>query len=286
MAEIIDWGLDWVTLTTDERFSPDSEEAVLMRNIVRRDWYGGQSGVEVSPWGWNGYSGLSFGPLSMGYRPDGSIVRCSGPASRLIGRMPWSAGWRCTRVDLQATVRLSGEGVDEHIGNLVAPAAMARTRAVGRPWSIKLINGYGDGDTLQIGSRTSAVYMRVYNKHAESSFADEFKNCVRYEAEIKNGVADKVFWGLNGRTIGDTKPLEVLQAAFLKRGISIDGAIGEFQESWLNTVPRETDADRQLSWLEKSVAGVVRKLIGQGLHTEVLQALELEPYATMFVRGE
>lgn len=285
-CELVDAGVDWLTLTTAGYFSPESPEAAALRAIVRREWYGGQAGVDVRPWGWKGYAGLQFGPLSIGARKDGSIVRCSGPAARLLGRMPWSAEWTCTRIDIQMTVRLGGRGPDEHIRALEPSALGARAGAKGRPWAVRLVRGYGDGDALYLGSRLSPMYLRVYNKDAESGHDPEWLGCVRFEAELKNGIADRTFWRVLGHSVGDTLPLELLKTAFESRGIKLPWEGNKAPEDWLRVVPRETDAERQVAWLEKSVRPVVRKLVGQGLRADVLEALELETLEGMFTPGE
>ena len=284
--QVVDYGSDWVTLTTAGYFSPESEEAAALRRIVRRDWYGGQTGIETKVWGWKGYSGLQFGPLSIGARRDGSIVRCTGPAARLLGRFPWSAEWACTRLDIQATVQLGGADVDAHIRGLEGAALTARQGGKGRPWSVRLIRGYGDGDALYLGSRSSALYARVYNKEAESGHETEYLGCVRYELELKNGVADRTWWRMLGKTVGDTLPMEILKTGFEARGVNVPWDGGKCPEDWLRHVPRETDAERQLAWLEKTVGPVVRKLNGQGLLPEVMTALGLEEHAHGWTPGE
>jgi hypothetical protein len=270
---VLDAGVDWVTLTAPTFFSPDGPEAAALRNLLRRDWYGGQAGVDVEVWGWSGYSGLKFGPLAMGARRDGSIVRCSGPASRLLTSVPWAAGWKCTRLDLQITARVPTGDVDAYITALKGGAVAARAGANGRPWKVAHIAGMGDGDTLLMGARSSALYARVYNKYAESGFEGDYIGAVRFEIEVKNGVADRLWWKLSGQSGNTVLAQELVVAAMHSRGVYPAIDIRPAPEEWLRTVSRETDADRQLLWLEKSVSGIVRKLRAQGLESEVDKAL-------------
>ncbi len=272
--EIIDAGVDWVTLTRSSDVDTHPTLASELRDIIRSDWYGGQSGIDQTPWGWNGYAGFQFGPLSMGSRPDGTIVRCSGYAARYLFRAYWDMHWKCTRIDLQATVR-DERAPDARIRLELGEVLGARSGKEGRPVSVRHIQGYGSGDSLYIGSRTSPKFYRIYNKEAESAQASEFMGCVRYELEAKNGTAERAFWWLVDNARRENGVLELLTSSLRDVGINtLEGGNFVPSEFW-RVVPRETDAERQLLWLQKSVAPVVRKLNSQGLMVDCLQALGL-----------
>jgi len=270
--EIVDAGVDWLTLTRPHADDLNPAWADELKAIIRSDWFGGQSGVDLNPWAWNGYSGEQFGPLSIGVRPDSVIVRCSGYASRYLLRGYWDMHWKCTRIDLQATVR-EGRDCDARIRVELGKVLGARSGKEGRPVGVRHIQGYGAGDSLYVGSRSSPKFYRIYNKEAESGFATEYAGAVRYELEAKNGTAERTFWWLNDNRRHENGVLHLLDAALRDIGVdTLEGANYVPSEFW-RVVPRETDAERQLAWLEKSVGPVVRKLAGQGLMLDVMQAL-------------
>ena len=270
--DIIDVGLDWVTLTMPEGYSPRASWESELRDVVREDWYGGQSGVDAEPWGWNGYTGVKFGPLCTGWRPDGHIVRVSGYAARYLLRAYWEGAWKCTRIDLQATVR-DATTPTARIRTELGAVLGARSGKEGRPVRVRHVEGYGDGDSLLVGARSSPKYYRIYDKEAESDRAIEYLGCVRYEVELKNGIAERVWWELYDNRRDEGRTLKLLQDAMALIGVNtLQGGNYKPAEFW-RVVPRETDAERQLLWLEKSVQPVVRKLFGQGLELDVLAAL-------------
>lgn len=96
---------------------------------------------------------------------------------------------------------------------------------------------------------------------------------MRYEVELKNGIAERVWWELYDNRRDEGRTLKLLQDALALIGVNtLQGGNYKPAEFW-RVVPRDTDAERQLLWLEKSVAPVVRKLFGQGLELDVLAAL-------------
>jgi len=273
-VQVVDYGIDWLTLTHPPVDEHGPELFADLRQIIRSDWYGGQSGVDMSPWGWNGYVGGSMGPLSWGFRPDGAIVRCSGFAARYLLRANWGMQWKCTRIDVQATVRLEGS-IPDQINRELGATLGERAGREGRPWQVRHVAGYGQGDSLLIGSRRSPRYFRIYDKEAESGHATEYLKCLRYELEAKNGIAERLFWELYDNRRRPELTLDYLSSALKDVGINSLESANAIDTGFWRVVPRETDAERQLLWMERAVAPVVRKLAAQGLTPDVLQALGL-----------
>jgi len=127
-----------------------------------------------------------------------------------------------------------------------------------------------------VGARRSPKYIRIYDKEAESGRATEYLGCVRYEAELKNGIAERVFWELYDNRRDGARVLDMVSSAMKDVGVYTLESANPVDTGFWRVVPRETDAERQLLWMEKAVAPVVRKLAAQGLMADVMQALGLE----------
>lgn len=272
---LVESGVDYLTLTSNKDGIVSRETYERLKEIhVDRDW-GGQAGIEESVWRWNGYAGKRFGKLLWGCRPDGSIIRVSSSAADTIGKAMSGTGWNCTRVDFQATVRLSGTTVDAHIKDCATSAVLARSAATGRPVKIAHINGYGAGDTLNIGSRSSDVYMRVYNKARESELP-EYEQCVRVECEFKDDRARNAYWAWQASGCSHDFVLETLAAMAGRRGVSTLHGVAK----GVGVIPlgrvHNTNLDAKLMWLEHVVRPSVDKLVAAGWKEDVLRALGLD----------
>lgn len=268
-------GVDYITLTRTDGHQIDIDTVHHINDNVRRVAFGGQAGIETKPWGHLGYSGWSFGGWRHGYGRDGVIVTASGPTAQVVLESANWFGWRCTRVDAQVTVR-SDQSPDDVIAQRLTEALLGRRAAgSGRPYKIRHVKGHGDGDTLYIGSRRSQIYVRIYNKHAESGFSDENVGCVRYEVEYKAEAAQAVF-GLivDARDIGrEARSLVASKLLHYRLG----GVAGVPVLPGYNIVSgdRTTDLDTQLLWLERSVKPLIKRLLTRGYQSDIMAALGL-----------
>lgn len=272
---LVECGVDYLTLTSPQDGIVSRETYDRLREIhLERDW-GGQAGIDESAWRWNGYAGKKFGKLLWGCRPDGSILRVSSSAADTIGRAMIGLNWKCTRIDFQATVRLSGTTVDAHIKDCAHSAVLARSANTGRPVKISHINGYGAGDTLNIGSRTSDIFFRVYNKARESELP-EYEQCVRVEMELKDERARNAYWAWQVAGCSPDYVLETLAATVGHRGVATLSGISR----GTGVIPlgriHSTNLDAKLMWLEDVVRPSISKLIAAGWRDDVLRALGLE----------
>lgn len=275
-AAIIDCGIDYITVTI-----PDMGLATvdiyehLKRVHLREDW-AGQAGVMETEWAWQAYRGKTFGKLTWGCREDGSIIRVSGAGAKTMARVGVLRGWRASRIDLQATIRVPpGEDVDKVIGGAAQRAAMARAGLEGRPYKIRLIDGYGDGDTLNIGSRSSEAFVRVYNKAKESN-ESEYANCVRVELEAKGKLAARIWADMPGGWSHDRYSLDLLLAADKKYSIGIIPEDGSEHRKLPHIERAKTSLERRLEWLRVAVQPTVKELTAAGWREDVLRALGID----------
>lgn len=275
-AALKDYGIDYITLTTPRSGVPETLELEFIKGLLLREYFDGQAGMDVQKWGWNGYVGWQYGPLSWGSRPGGSILRLSGGAARLVTAMHLGGDWRATRIDLQVTIDLGGRGVDDHIRDMRGEALAERAGKQGRPYKVAFIDGCGDGNTLYIGSRSSQVFCRVYNKGAEDGFEDDTIGCVRYEVECKAEAAERLWGELRDASNAPTMGAGLVAATYNARGLRLPSTVLNTADAPIRAIIKQTDLEGRLLWLEKAVGGVVRKLITAGYGDDVLRALSVE----------
>lgn len=277
-TELVDYGVDWMTLTAKRLMAWNGSEGKDYRDTLITEYYGGQAGMVVQPWSWNGYSGTRLGALSMGSRHDGSIIRVSGGAARVMCDAIGYEEFVATRLDLQATIRINTETVSEYIEKQAGLVEKAMGGKNGRPTKMSLTKGYGDGDTFTCGSRASEMFWRIYDKGAQSEQDEGYAGCVRIELELKGQVAKRTWAAIRSDGEPNRKALELLCATALDRGFS--ALVGKLDTDCkpIKTRPQVTDMDRQLAWLETSVSGAVRRLMYDGREADVIHALGLREY--------
>lgn len=147
----------------------------------------------------------------------------------------------------------------------------------GRPYKVRLIDGFGDGDTVYIGARgKKSKFLRLYDKYLESNKDEMWKNAWRYEAELTDVHAVEAY-----NTIQDLEQSEhsiafVLAGYYKERGIDLPvrpeaglWPASKFQK-------RETDDERRLKWLKEQVGPVIDKMLMRGVsYDDIRQALGL-----------
>jgi hypothetical protein len=132
-------------------------------------------------------------------------------------------------------------------------------REGGRKRATTYIDGGGRGNTLNVGSRSSNYYGRIYDKHRESG-DDAFRRCWRYEVEAKNDAAE-VFRQFINSNAGDAASIASLVAAwFGDRGIGVRYRPGvACALAPIGADP--TDDIRTLKWLRAAVAPALARLL-------------------------
>lgn len=273
MGVVYDAGIDWLTMTCKAGEAGDARPQALLKELITADWYVGQSGVDTTAWRWNGYEGWAYGPLRWGFREDGQIIRLSGPSARLATSIRWTPAWRPTRIDLQATVVYPAAS-SETIDGILGAVLLERASREGRRYRVNHIRGMGDGDTITIGSRSSEKYVRVYDKYAES--AGEYpRGSVRYELEAKGELAKKLWPEIALATDPMQSVGELVGSLLAYYGIPVpELSEGTPSRVWAS-LPRTTDLESRLAWLDRSVRPMVERLILAGHKSDVERALGL-----------
>lgn len=272
---LVSVGVDWFTLTSPEKWDGTAEDTRLLRDTYREHVLGGQAGMAVEARSWLGYSGHQFGSLFTGTRTLGSVVRVSGAPADVMARVYGWRGWKCTRLDLQITVKGNREP-DAVVREAVGLALNAERTTAGRPPGVRHIMSFGGGDTLTVGARTSSVYGRCYNKEAESGREAQYLGCVRYELELKNSVAERVWLRLMGETEWEATIAAIVRTKWREWGVDLGEVELDVETGLLRHQPEETTLDSRLEWLTRTVRPVVEKIAAQGYRADALRALGLK----------
>lgn len=267
---IISIGVDYLTITAK---SPGARimlqrEAELMAGVQIRN------GGYEKPWRSQGYDGWKVGSVTFGSRQDSVIMKLSGNVpSDVLMRMS-RVDFHCTRIDVQVTAQS-----DRH-WPLYGDAAMRQAEwdrellkdtPEDRNWAkIKRIDGRGEGDTIQVGSRSSKRFGRLYDKYAQSG-EEGYHNAWRWEVEYKEELAPVVLQrvvdgGARADVISGVVAWQYLEWKFnlpweYRAGDSVD----EPQHA-------KSDAERKMQWIRGQVAPTIKWLIENG-HVDSLEAL-------------
>lgn len=174
--------IDYLSLTTYSHF-----DFLSVANQLEREYDGGL--VQARRMQYNGLeyktdSGSFFMGIGMINEREHHMIQASGMLSHRVAEICHEWGfstmskpdqWSCKRIDIQLTIR--HENLDAH---------ELRKRIRGAEWpkgiARKLTVISSETDTLYIGSRSSAVMFRIYQKDDEH---------VRLELEMKKDVAKR-----------------------------------------------------------------------------------------------
>lgn len=266
---------DWITTTW--RGEATVSEFGTVQALA--DWYTrifakSQPDARLERWAWQGYVGWSVGQLSIGERLDGSILRASGECAQAYLEAGFPIGHNVSRLDLCMDI-WSDMPPDTLITLHNIETLDYRAGVNHRPYKVAVVNSYGDGDTLYIGSRSSEQYIRIYNKEKESSTDERYKGCTRYEVEFKDERAAALVHRDGIRRGGGRSIADAVSSVLLGRGIDITGYLDVFTP--VDTIaPRVVTSDeRKLDWLRTQVAPTVKHLLTVYDRETILRALGL-----------
>ena len=267
---------DWITTT----WRGEAVVAEWGTVSALADWYRAMFGKEepdcrLERWAWQGYIGWSIGGLSIGERVDGSILRASGRVAQAYLEAGYPIGHNVSRLDL--CIDLWNEyPPDTNITLHNVETLDYRFSHPKNRYNVACVNGYGDGDTLMIGSRESPVYIRIYNKEAQSNGEERYKGCTRYEVEYKGEVAKEILHRGGIRRGGASGIADEVVGLLHRRGVDISGYVSSNGHS-ARPAPRiSTTDERKLEWLRTQVQPTVKGLLTRHDVGLILRALGLD----------
>jgi len=271
------WGawVDYLRLTLAAEYVDHSARERYHMAMVSSSRSSASGDIVQRPWSVLGYYGMQQGSVAWGESAQGLIIQASGAsASNLLAQnLPYSG---VPRIDLQLTV-----WYDEHkpgeARRCADEASLFRDKRARRAVKMRLIDGFGGGDTLYIGRRgKNSRFVRIYDKWRESGEAEEYLHAWRYELELSDSYAMVTYRELLGLGETDATVSSMVVNELARRGVTIPVTRGEEVLPSVQRRRRPNDADRRLRWLREQVAPSLQKLVADGVSRETIAAaLEL-----------
>lgn len=265
----IDAGLDYLTVVSDTQAARNSLCKLGEKLHDRMAVQGGIPKFTMR----SGFEGYELNKLFVGVRGERAMIVCKGSiANEVFQAIDWN-GTHCTRIDLQCTVWAN---LGENWAQVQSEAAEKRRLELlpvpsGKPLLIH--SPSGEGDTLQMGSRSSPRFGRLYDKGRQSGI-EAYAGAWRYEVEYKYEGASRMCSTLRRAGHDPFTVSAIVAGQYTHWGIEVPWDAGTtIAPDVLGKV--KSDADKKLAWLRDQVAGTVDKLRQMGLEWEVLEALGL-----------
>lgn len=268
-------GIDWLTMTQSHEYGINAahwandimSEASANNNLIRRAG------------NLQGYIGTHMGKLFVGeHQTQGWIAQAtSSDAHQLIDHFnPHRCN--CSRIDVQYTVwyeRPVSRLFWRKLPKLVQVSSLANG---GRPVSYREIVGSDGGRTFYIGSNSSDVQCKIYNKYAEQKRSSEYKYAYRYELRLRGKYAQATATKLH-KTADNVRHLESVRSVrnrLARYGIAIPQVKADDKAVDKPLVKPKSDIATKLAWLETQVRPTVATLLEHVTIEEILQALGVD----------
>lgn len=263
-GRIIAAGVDALTVTATDVAAKENLFNIFNRGAAQAE----RLGDNRKKMGFQGFQGWKIGPWFYGRRDELWLLRVMGaPAHDCFHDLPWPA-LNCSRVDVQITLQLPtyNGAIARQVGDLREAAA---TEAKGKPRPAQDLHGlYSEGQTLDIGSRESPRFGRVYNKQEQSGEA-AYERSWRFEVEYKKVCAPLVAAWLRQEPDLRIAAIQSCVGQFEEWGVPL--AVGVAGKLIAGSIGRrDFDSERSMKWLREQVGPTVEKL----LKTVDLEAIE------------
>lgn len=156
-------------------------------------------------------------------------------------------------------------------------AVRNRVGKPGKPYKVRLIDGFGDGDTLYVGARGKrSKFLRLYDKWLESNKDEMWLNAWRYEAELSDNHAVEAYNTIQDIEQSEQSVAYVLAGYYKERGIDLPVRLEAGLWPASKFQKRDTDDERRLKWLEEQIRPTIDKMMARGVSYDAIrQALGL-----------
>lgn len=262
-------GADWLTCTSSPKGVSDALEDAAMAELYKEKAEHGQvrSALRL------GFSGHQGDGIFCGRRDSLRMVILSGPRCTPLAKQFIPLATNVSRLDLQVTVWTEGEV--PHLAEWSYKKLNGVAPRRGTPSKLLFIQGRPAGETLNVGSRVSDSYGRLYDKAAESKLGEP-RTVWRYECEFKRAYAKRFAVALAEAERTETYAIGRVHEWWTKKGL---------QPSFCNT-GEQLDAVRPLmvpsrnvlTWFRESLQKTVSRAISQHGPEAVIDALNLSHY--------
>jgi hypothetical protein len=206
------------------------------------------------------YTGLQWSGLFAGKGKQNGvphyIIRSHGEDAETVFWRTNEIAAKCTRVDLQITIRLP-EFYSSR--NLFDKLIAKDTKWTGRRMKPRIIQSGDDLDTVYIGSRTSDRLFRIYVKPGE----DKQPEYIRFEVEYKRKLAQKVRNLIVSR---ETIPRAILAADLHRLPVYVSRILERFDDGLsgerYTIKPEKAWSDGStIQWIENQIEPAINRLL-------------------------
>lgn len=266
---VFNCGVDWLTCTSNEGGTSNRLEDWAYSILKTRNAAGGQARAAFRL----GFKGHLIDSMFCGRRDQEVMVQISGPSCTPLATEAIMRSTNVSRIDYQVTVWTEGE--QAHLGRWTYNNLCAGTGGIGRPKKLALITGHPDGETLMIGSRSSAAYGRLYDKGSESKLGLP-RVLWRYEVEWKGKRAK-----LEARQLaanGSSPSLVTCRVHSYYTACGVEPAFAPDEYTGALERPIAGPDTSTLAWFRSSVSVTVKRCFSEYGERSTLEALGLGNY--------
>lgn len=271
-AHILESQPDWLTVVAHGEASSRSllrvADQLAAEELV--------DGNKVRPFHSEGYVGWQIARVRAGTCSRGTLVQLSGDLARSAFDRVYPVAEQVNRLDLAVTYVVPTNDEDLAYQHSIEYSGWTPTgRRKAKHEYRRYANG---GGSLIVGTRTSQLYLRIYDKQRESG-EPRYAGAWRYELESKGPAGERLALACSRSPDRATFCQGVLHDYLSDHGIKPpwDSATQRLLSPGFR---RRSDARSRLSWFRRSVGPSVAWMRQVGRGDDALEALGLErrPY--------
>lgn len=266
MFPVVRSAIDWLTVTGRS----DEERSHLRGCFDSLASRYRALGAKVRPTRFRGYESSSINGLVFGERPDSAILVAMGRVADELFFVEAPRMGNCTRLDVCCDLDL--EKPDERLASKIAERFKDGYRVGQKTFRPVLTVNFDGGETVYFGKRTGRYLLRLYDRNAKTGDG-ELGKLWRAEVQFNGDAAaaalklfhvkqfpyERVCWEL---CFDKFKWMNIMK-------VGDEGLSSRNLEFAVNARSPETT----LQWLRSSVQPAIRRLIEEGLESEVKEAL-------------
>lgn len=263
-------GVDWISGTLNRE---ELDDQVWLADCLHALYEVQQLGNTIKRRSLLGFDGWESGGCFVGSSETAHYAQFAGKYANDAYHYLEHPKVHISRIDLQITAQYDIELIRE--GRYQYARAIHHNSLLPdyRRRKIHLFAGSDGGDTVYLGSPSSDVRGRCYNKARQSGDAT-YERCWRYEVVYRNEYAHRVFRSVVPKDIeASSVILQEVSTWWGERGVSILGMV-----NWQGTAigaPKapQTDVERKLRWVKNQVVPTIRKLAELGYAEELMELI-------------
>lgn len=264
-AHVADVGIDWVTASAKS----EARRELLVEFGLRALRYDQQAKNKLQPLASHGMTGWKSRHVSLAFNEDLAVVELHAHAAHDWWHNALDLAENVSRLDIQVTARQAP--FDRNLAIREWEHGERRRKIEGHKSYYDLYARKGQGNTLYIGSSSSDLRARLYDKRAESK-DPAWQDCWRYEVQARRERA-----GQMARIVSESDDANESMASIVSNHFGTRGVVPIFDVATtaeLPPLPREkSDADRALAWVEGSWRPTIKRLAEWGATEDAWRVL-------------